>query len=235
MQQARRKLRMGIALIDGVSRRCALKTLVTTPWLSAPAIVLGADDAPYRANDPMAGNPDYFWTLPRWVWLHRPASGETIKLVYWQDGQLIDNAYQQISWFLRDVRFQKMLDAKSPVIYRALDAGRIGREHLSPWALMDPILIDILYAYSAWLNYYGIQKPLTLTSALRHMLTNEMTEGAARNSWHTKAGAADVVIPGVSPAASAKFGKWLSGGGVGLYIQKNFVHLDRGRVRSWTS
>lgn len=195
----------------------------------APAI---AQSVAQRVVDPIAAGVE-FWLHPRWVWLHRPVTGETIRTVYWQDGQIIESAYREISWFLRDVRFERMLKSSSPVITNALDRGVIGRAHLTPWALMDPFLIDILYAYCAWLNFYGIQKPVLVTSGLRHVLTNAMTEGAARDSWHTKGGAADIVIPGVPSAQMALFGRWLSGGGVGLYLAKNFVHVDRGRVRTW--
>ena len=174
-----------------------------------------------------------FWDRPRWLWLTRPATGEHLKLVYWQDGQLIQDAYLQASWFLRDVRFQRMLAGNDPHIKNALNKGLIGQEHLSPWVTMDPVLLDILYAYCAWLQIYGISSPLIMTSGFRHFITNSLTEGAARDSWHVKGGAGDIVVPGVSPAALARFGQWLSGGGVGLYSSRGFIHIDRGRVRSW--
>jgi uncharacterized protein YcbK (DUF882 family) len=175
-----------------------------------------------------------FWERPRWVWLKRPATGEQIKRVYWKDGQIIPQAYSDISWFLRDMRFQRMLALNDPHIQRALDRGTIGTEHLSPYTYMDPVLLDILYAYSAWLHVHGVHVPLTVTSGFRHLITNAMTEGAAFDSWHVKGGATDIVVPGIRPEALASFGRWLSGGGVGLYARQNFIHIDRGRVRSWT-
>lgn len=174
-----------------------------------------------------------FWANPRWVWLKRPESGEQVKLEYWREGQLNPTAYRQLSWFLRDLRFDRMLKSNSPIIRSALASGRIGQQDLSPWMLMNPILLDILYAYSAWLHFHGVARPVLVTSGLRHVLTNAMTEGAARDSWHTRGGAADIVVQGVPPASVASFGRWLSGGGVGLYVEKNFVHVDCGRVRSW--
>ena len=62
-----------------------------------------------------------------------------------------------------------------------------------------------------------------------------MTEGSVRDSWHTKAGAADLFVPGVPIEQVSRCGTWLAGGGVGLYRDKNFTHVDRGRVRSWVS
>lgn len=179
--------------------------------------------------------PQAFWTQPRWVWLKRPDTSEEIRLVYWADGQLIESAYQQVSWFLRDRRFQTMLAGGSPVISNAISTGKLKTDQLTPWAMMDPIVLDILYAYCSWLQTYGFSRPLMVTSGFRHFITNGLTEGAALASWHPKAGAVDFYIPGIPIEQVARFGAWLAGGGVGLYRSKNFTHVDRGRVRSWTS
>lgn len=178
-------------------------------------------------------DPQGFWERPRWVWLKRSVTGEQIKVVYWQDGALLAEPYNQLCWFLRDVRFERMLIANDPAIRKALNRGQVSEQHLSAWLMMDPILLDILYAFSAWLSMFGINTPILLTSAFRHLITNLMTEGAARNSWHIQGGAADIVVQGVSPAALARFGLWLSGGGVGIYQSRGFIHLDRGQLRSW--
>lgn len=199
--------------------------------MAFPALNLKAQNGFY-GGDASAGEAG-FWERPRWLWLRRPATGETLRLVYWADGQLIEDAYRQASWFLRDVRFQSMLAADSPIIKKALDRGTIRPEHLSPWVMMDPILLDILYAYCAWLDYCGISSPVLLTSGFRHLITNWMTEGSARDSEHVKGGAADIVVPGVKAVDLAKFGQWLAGGGVGLYVSRNFIHVDKGRRRFW--
>ncbi len=179
--------------------------------------------------------PEGFWSQPRWVWLRRNSTGEEIKIQYWADGQLNRQAHEQISWFLRDRRFENLLSNQSPVLTNALKRGELSTAQMTPWALMDPIVIDILYAYCSWLRVYGLLRPLEVTSGFRHFLTNLMTEGAARDSWHTKAGAVDFVVPGVPVEQVARFGQWLAGGGVGLYRSKNFTHVDRGRVRSWVT
>jgi uncharacterized protein YcbK (DUF882 family) len=179
--------------------------------------------------------PSAFWTQERWVWLKRPDTGEEIRLVYWANGQLIQQAYQQISWFLRDRRFEKMMATDSPVIAKAIGVGRVTKQQITPWALMDPIVLDILYAYSSWLQAYGLARALMVTSGFRHFITNELTEGAVLASWHPKAGAVDFFIPGVPVEQVARFGTWLAGGGVGLYLKKNFIHVDRGSVRHWRS
>lgn len=220
-----------------LGRRKLVRMVLAAGGAAALGTALAAHaQTPSHANEIDRASTDAnFWTAPRWVWLTRPASGEQIRQVYWRDGQLVHSGYEAISWFMRDVQFERMLKAKDRRIDQALANGRIEREHLTPWMLMDPIILDILYAYCAWLRGFGIEQPLVLTSAFRHMLTNELTEGAVRDSWHVKGGAADIVIPSVPTSNAAAFGRWLSGGGVGLYTSKRFVHLDRGRVRSWSS
>ena len=64
-------------------------------------------------------------------------------------------------------------------------------------------------------------------------ITIEATEGASQNSKHPRGEAWDGHIDGISTTALAQFGAYLSGGGVGFYQRKNFVHLDSGRLRSW--
>lgn len=174
-----------------------------------------------------------FWSAPRWVWLKRASTGEQVRIAYWKDGVVDQNAYGRISWFMRDLRFEQMMQQNHSLIRSSLGSGRITNAQVTPWMLLDPVLLDILYAYSAWLAYHGVNHPLIVNSGFRHPLTNAMTEGAARHSWHTRGGAADLVVPGISPTKLASFGAWLQGGGVGLYPNRNFIHVDRGNVRRW--
>ena len=219
-------------VLSTLSRRKVLRYAGASALAGFPAIHALAS---FQPGDPsLTSGGDGFWERDRWVWLKRPATGEEIKIVFWSGGQLIQDAYEQISWFMRDVRFQRMLATKDPIIKQSLNRGVITQAHLSPWVLMDPALLDVLYAYCAWLAHAGVSGPVILTSAFRHLITNYMTEGAARDSWHMKGGAADIVVSGVKPDALARFGRWLSGGGVGLYPTKGFIHLDRGRIRSWS-
>jgi uncharacterized protein YcbK (DUF882 family) len=217
-----------------MSRRGALK--------AALGCMAGASSLGAFVTQPVWGAqampaPDNFWSAPRWLWIKRSGTGEELKINYLNDGVLDNQAHQQISWFLRDRRFERLLKDteanKSATLTNALKRGELHRSEMTPWAMMDPVVLDILYAYSSWLNVYGLDRAIEVTSGFRHFLTNALTEGSVRDSWHTKAGAVDFFIPGVPIEQVARFGVWLSGGGVGLYRSQNFTHADRGRVRRW--
>lgn len=150
----------------------------------------------------------HFWNQPRWVWLRRPATGEEIRTVYWAQGNLIQQEYIRLCWFLRDVR-----------------AGRS--------MYMSLVLLDMLYATCGWLAWHGIHRPVTTTSGARFSITNALTEGAHKNSLHKEGRAHDGLIEGVSLESMFRLGAWLGAGGVGYYPDKKFIHWDDGRVRYW--
>lgn len=171
-------------------------------------------------------HPNDFWSQPRTIWMKRPATGEEIKTVYWADGQLIQEEYKRLCWFMRDVRMEsrmKQYIAKGQAIPQSLYCA----------VPMRLVLLDILYATNGWLDYHNISRPLILNSGLRHPITNAGTEGSARNSRHQVGGAGDITIAGVSSGSVSSYGRWLSAGGVGWYPGKSFTHIDDGRLRSW--
>lgn len=136
------------------------------------------------------------------------ASGDKIVSTYWSDGEYINDAYREISWFMRD-----------RVVHEAI--------------YMNPVLLDITYGVCGWLAYFGIREYVNLNSGHRNRKRNGTIEGAAKESLHITGDAIDVKIPGVTALQTAKFGAWLGGGGVGWYPNKQFTHLDRGRLRVW--
>lgn len=156
---------------------------------------------------PAFGQSADFWSLPRELWLYRPATGEQVRAVYWADGQLVVDGYVQICRLLRDVQ-----------------AGAAVQ--------FDLVTLDIARGVYGWLRANGIDKPLIINSGFRTVHTNAH-EGGVRNSFHTKAQALDLRIDGVSSESIGRFGQYLAGGGVGFYPSKGFTHLDRGRVRTW--
>lgn len=150
-----------------------------------------------------------FWSQPRELWLTRPATGETVKTVYWANGELVAPNYIALCRLLRDT-------------------------HLNIAVQMDPVTLDILRGVYGWLRYFGIDRPLVVLSGYRHPRTNANIEGAALRSLHMLGQAVDIAIEGVSSTQVGRLGQYLSAGGVGFYPTRNFTHLDRGRLRSWT-
>lgn len=148
-----------------------------------------------------------FWLRPRRLKLKHP-SGERIDALYWSDGEMVEEGYYALSQFMRD---------------RVMNQG--------VW--MHHTLLDILYGVTGWLDYFGVPSELNFHSGYRVRARNALIEGAAKDSRHVTGEAGDIQIPGVSTEQVAKFGLWLGGGGVGWYPSKGFIHLDRGRVRTW--
>jgi uncharacterized protein YcbK (DUF882 family) len=161
---------------------------------------------------PAFGQVPDFWSLPRELWLQRPAGkgqprDEQVRVVYWADGKLIPEGYLQLCHILRDVQASQAVQ-------------------------FDLVMLDIARGVYGWLRANGIDRPLIINSGYRSPRTNA-NEGGVRNSLHTRAQAMDLRIAGVSAETLSRFGRYLAGGGVGYYPSKDFTHLDRGRIRHW--
>ena len=96
----------------------------------------------------------------------------------------------------------------------------------------DIVEIEALWEVQRALALLGIEKPLIVTSGYRTVQTNEATEGAARNSTHLYAKAADFYVEGVSTRElfDVCWSRAVSGG-IGYY--GDHVHLDSGARRWW--
>lgn len=221
-----------------LTRRAALRGLAglglgTGLLMSDPAAALAQQLV--AAGGMPQGQPEDFWTRDRTIWVRRSATGEVIRSTYWSRGRLIDSEYQRLCWFARDITLEGMLRTGAPAVRRALDTGKFTPEQVSQWTYMNPIILDVHYAISSWLSWFNMARPIDWTSAFRHPITNSVTEGAARDSWHTKGGAIDSRIQGVPTRQFARFAQWLGAGGVGVYTSDGFTHTDAGRVRKWGS
>lgn len=130
---------------------------------------------------------------------------------YYPDGYDLD-AVHGLNHLLRDWRQKetRQIDVK---VYWALAAIRMA-------AMKD-----------------GHDGNMILLSGFRTQKTNNMLRergvGAARNSLHLKAMAADITMPGLRMSDVAEYAKWLEVGGVGNYRSSHFVHIDSGRQRTW--
>ncbi|MFO1427215.1 MAG: DUF882 domain-containing protein [Steroidobacteraceae bacterium] len=100
---------------------------------------------------------------------------------------------------------------------------------------MDPLLYDQLadLAVAA-----GVEPRFEVISGYRSPRTNaalaEAGHGVARYSLHMEGRAIDVRLRGVDQRHAARPRARGARGGVGYYRDSDFVHVDTGRVRTWT-
>lgn len=151
-----------------------------------------------------------FWSQPRSLWMQRRTERgiEDVNEVYFFNGQVSGAGYLSICRLMRDVRAKEAVQ-------------------------MSIVLLDVLCGLQGYLRAHDYTLPLVTTSGFRNSTTNGMTEGAARNSMHTQGRAWDGRMPGITPELMARIALYLQGGGVGLYQNKNFLHVDDGRLRFW--
>lgn len=142
---------------------------------------------------------------------HHLHTGEKLSRVYWAKGKYLDDALEEISWLCRD--------------FRTGDSRPIDRETL-----------DIVYRVRRALE---TKKPVEIISAYRSPKTNAAlaarSPGVAKRSFHLQGRAIDIRVPGISSDTVSRAAASLQLGGVGLYSQSDFVHVDNGPWRRWGS
>lgn len=141
--------------------------------------------------------------------LYNTHTGETLRSVFWAEGQFVPEAMNDINKLLRDHRNDKV-------------------------AQIDPKLLVLLDQVS---SQVGDGKVLHIISGYRspesNQLLAERTNGVAKHSLHLEGKAIDVRIPGRDLASLHKAALRAGGGGVGYYPESQFVHMDTGRLRHW--
>lgn len=100
----------------------------------------------------------------------------------------------------------------------------------------DPALLDLLWALRRRLG--AEDRPVEVLCGYRSPGTNaalrrRLGSGVARDSLHQRGMAADVRVPGRTPAEVRAAAAGLRRGGVGYYPHAGFVHVDTGPVRCW--
>ncbi len=113
--------------------------------------------------------------------------------------------------------------------------NRILRDHRQDIiAPMDKKIFELLFQLQTSLEN---SSEIHIISGFRSPKTNAMlaakTSGVAKKSYHTRAMAIDIAIPGVNLSDLYSAAKSLKLGGVGYYPRSGFIHLDTGRIRSW--
>lgn len=138
-------------------------------------------------------------------------TGESFSGVYRVGDKYLPEAFERLSYVMRDFRTQEVFP-------------------------MDPHLIDIL---SSIQNKTQNHEPFKILSAYRSPKTNAMlgrkTRGVASNSYHMYGQAIDIRHPAFGTKQLRNAAKSLNAGGVGYYPRSSFVHVDTGDVRTWVS
>lgn len=147
---------------------------------------------------------------PRDLSLHNLHTGERLAIRYFDEGRYLPEALTQFNHLLRDHRSGETAD-------------------------IDRRLFDQLHALAAGT---GRQPHYEVISGYRSPRTNEAlrasSEGVAQHSLHIEGRAIDVRLDGITCSRLRDLALDLRCGGVGYYAKSDFVHLDTGRVRSWS-
>lgn len=137
-------------------------------------------------------------------------SEETLITAFWENGEYVPEALQQINYIFRDHR-----------------TGKIKEIHTE--------LLELLYVLQNKLN---LSEPFHIISGYRTPKTNALLRrirrGVARNSLHMYGKAVDIRVPGFSSKQIRTAAMELERGGVGYYPSSHFVHVDVGDIRYWT-
>jgi len=137
-------------------------------------------------------------------------TGESAAVEYCRAGELVPASLEKIDHILRDPYTGEV---------KAVDRG----------------LLDLLNVLARTLE---TGEPFHVISGYRSASTNEYLRkhgggGVAAHSLHLVGKAIDVRVPGVRLRHLYRTAVDLRGGGVGLYPESDFVHIDVGRVRTW--
>ena len=174
-------------------------------FLKSSALLASALSVPAIARATPAGAMPHERTLR----MYNTHTGESLRSVFWAEGQFVPEAMNDINKLLRDHRNNKVAE-------------------------IDPKLLFLLDQVS---NQVGGNSVVHIISGYRspesNQLLHENTNGVAKHSLHLEGKAIDVRIPGRDLAALHQAALHAGGGGVGYYPDSQFVHMDTGRLRHW--
>jgi uncharacterized protein YcbK (DUF882 family) len=188
-------------------RRQLLAAAIASPiaFAAAPVFARQPTSNPGRPRDWRAVILD----RDRYLYLERPQANEKATFCYYRKGQGWDQrGYSIACTLLRDVESKRTVQ-------------------------IDPKLVDLLFLMQAWLRQNNLPYAMLINSGYRTAAFNASLEGAAKNSMHIQAKAADIRIPGLATDQIAKLAKAIGVGGVGVYPSKGFIHVDIGTIRTW--
>lgn len=147
--------------------------------------------------------------VERTLRLYNTHTGESLRSIFWAEGQFVPDALKDINKLLRDHRNNTI-------------------------SQIDPQLLMLLDRVSA---KFGGSDVLHVISGYRSPESNRKlaaaSGGVAKHSMHLEGKAIDIRLPGRDLAQLHKAALAVRGGGVGYYPSSQFVHMDTGRVRTW--
>lgn len=136
-------------------------------------------------------------------------TGESLKTTFCVGHQFLADSLKDVNHLLRDHRTGDVCE-------------------------VSPNLLVLLHDLQKLL---GNRSPLHVISGYRSPATNKRlsqhSDGVAKKSLHMQGKAVDIRLPGTQLDKLHQGAVALKRGGVGLYSQSDFVHLDVGRVRYW--
>jgi len=137
-------------------------------------------------------------------------TGESVAVEYCRSGCFVPASLDKINHVLRDHRTGETKD-------------------------IDVRLLDLLHSLA---RKTGTDAPFHIISGYRSPKSNAYLRttgggGVASNSLHLVGKAIDIRVPGLKLRELYKAALDLRGGGVGIYPDSDFVHVDVGRVRTW--
>lgn len=136
-------------------------------------------------------------------------TGESLKTTFCIGHQFLPDSLREVNHLLRDHRTGEACD-------------------------ISPKLLVLLHDLQKLL---GNRHPFHVVSGYRSPATNNLlrqhSDGVAKKSLHMQGKAIDIRLPGTQLGKLHRGAVSLKRGGVGLYSQSDFVHLDVGRVRYW--
>ena len=175
-------------------------------FLKSSVVLASALSVPAFARAAQTSNVE---PVERALRLYNTHTGESLRSIFWAEGQFVPDALKDINKLLRDHRSNTIAE-------------------------MDPKLLTLLNRVS---DKFGSSDVLHVISGYRSPETNRKlaaaSGGVARHSMHLEGKAIDIRLPGRDLEQLHKAALAVRGGGVGYYPKSQFVHMDTGRVRTW--